>query len=614
MIRQAFLMLAIFAGLFSVNTLQAKDKRPNVIIILTDDQGSIDVNCYGAKDLYTPNMDALASSGVQFNQFYVAAPVCSPSRASMLTGTNPHEAGLAGNASSQEGHSGMPTEKITIAEIMKSNGYQTAHIGKWHIGYTEETMPLGQGFEYSFGHMGGCIDNYSHFFYWNGPNRHDLWENGKEVWHDGEYFGDLMAEKADEYIKQHKDKPFFMYYAINMPHYPLQPKGKWRKHYENMEMPRRDYAAFVSTIDEYIGQLVATLEKEGIRDNTILIFQSDHGHSNETRTFGGGGSAGPYRGSKFSLFEGGIRVPAIISYPTKIKSKQQRNQMAFNIDWLPTIADYCDINTLPEVVEGKSLRKVIEKNTETEHEQFFWKNGGSWAIRKGDWKLLGYPQDQSGKGKLNPDEDLLFLVNLKTDISEMKNLANEYPEKVEELKAAYLKWEFASIDDLPKKRQTFKHKAIGKHIELSTTPHASYKGKGAAGLIDGEAGTRFHNDGYWLGFEGNDAEMLIDFGTTITANEITVGAMHNPDTWIFFPQYIEVSWSKDGSNFSSPVKLNIEEPEKRNTYQRERFSVQQEDIHARYLKVKVKNTGTCPDWHNGKGNKAWLFVDEVTVN
>jgi arylsulfatase A-like enzyme len=614
MIQKAFLMLAMMAGLFNACALHAKDKRPNVIIILTDDQGTIDMNCYGANDLYTPNMDALASSGVQFNQFYVAAPVCSPSRASMLTGTNPHKAGLPGNASSQEGHSGMPTEKITIAEIMKTNGYQTAHIGKWHIGYTPETMPLGQGFDYSFGHMGGCIDNYSHFFYWNGPNRHDLWENGEEIWHDGEYFGDLMAQKADEYIRQHKDEPFFMYYAINMPHYPLQPKGKWRQHYKNLEMPRRDYAAFVSTIDEYIGQLVATLEEQGIRDNTILILQSDHGHSNETRTFGGGGSAGSFRGSKFSLFEGGIRVPAIISYPDKIKSNQQRNQMAFNIDWLPTIADYCNIKSLPETIEGKSLKNVIEKNGSSEHHQFFWKSGGSWAIRQGDWKLIGYPQDQSGKGKLDPDQDLLFLVNLKIDSTEMQNLASEHPTKVEELKEAYLQWEFASADDIPVKRLTFKHLAIGKKITLTKAPHTSYKGKGAATLIDGEAGTRFHNDGYWLGFEGDDVEMRIDLDKVITVNEVTVGAMHNPETWIFYPQYIEVSWSKDGNTYSAPVRLNIKEPAKPNTYQRKRFSIQQEDINARYLKVKVKNIATCPDWHHGKGNKAWLFIDEVTVN
>ncbi|MCU4155382.1 sulfatase-like hydrolase/transferase [Carboxylicivirga sp. A043] len=610
---QRLLIALCLLGLYT-GSVTAQNKRPNVIIVLTDDQGSIDMNCYGATDLYTPNMDALAESGVQFNQFYVAAPVCSPSRASMLTGQNPHKAGLPGNASSQEGHEGMPAEKITIAEIMKEEGYKTAHIGKWHIGYTPETMPLGQGFDYSFGHMGGCIDNYSHFFYWNGPNRHDLWENGQEVWHDGAYFGDLMAEKADRYIKEHKDQPFFMYYAINMPHYPLQPKGKWRDYYQHLEMPRRDYAAFVSTIDEYIGQLISTLEEEGIRDNTIVILQSDHGHSNETRTFGGGGNAGPYRGSKFSLFEGGIRVPAIISYPDKIKPGQQRQQMAFNIDWLPTVADYCDISSLPDAIEGLSLRKVIEKNSASEHEQFIWKSGGSWAIRKGDWKLLGYPQDNSGKGTLNPDEDFLFLSNIKTDHSEMKNLASQYPQKVKELTADYLQWAFASPDDIPQKRATIHHKAVGKQIELLTSPHAKYKANGASTLIDGKTGSHFYNDGAWLGYEKSDAELVIDFGESIVLNEIKLNAMHNPEAWIFLPQELEVSWSNDNKTFSAPIKKRVAEPKQKNNYSQQQIVIQQEDVHARYLRITVKNIGVCPDWHKGKGHPSWLFIDEVIIN
>ena len=167
-------------------------RKPNVVLIFTDDQGTIDVNCYGAKDLYTVNLDRLAAEGTRFTQFYVGAPVCSPSRAALMTGRYPRCAGLLSNAPSDKGRPGMPTEQVTIAEMLKSAGYATGHVGKWHLGYTPETMPNGQGYDYSFGHMGGCIDNYSHFFYWQGPNRHDLWRNGTEVWHDGEFFGDLI--------------------------------------------------------------------------------------------------------------------------------------------------------------------------------------------------------------------------------------------------------------------------------------------------------------------------------------------------------------------------------------------------------------------------------------
>ena len=201
-------------------------------------------------------MDALAKRGVRFTQFYAAAPVCSRSRAGLMTGRVPQRAGVPGNVSSAHGHAGMPTEEVTIAEMMKSAGYATGHVGKWHLGYTKETMPNGQGFDQSFGHMGGCIDNYSHFFYWNGPNRHDLWQNGKEVWRDGEFFPDLMVQECNRFLEANREKPFFLYWAINVPHYPLQGTEAWRKRYETLPDPRRKYAAFVSTLDEKVGEVL----------------------------------------------------------------------------------------------------------------------------------------------------------------------------------------------------------------------------------------------------------------------------------------------------------------------------------------------------------------------
>ena len=183
-----------------------------MLVIFTDDQGSIDVNAYGAKDLITPAMDSLCRDGVRFTQFYSASAVCSPSRAALLTGRVPLRAGVPGNVSSHPGGRGaMPAEQITMAEMFKAAGYATAHIGKWHLGFTPPTMPNGQGFDYSFGHMGGCIDNYSHFFYWVPPNRHDLYENGKEIWRTGEYFPTLMVDEAAKFMEANREKPFFMY-------------------------------------------------------------------------------------------------------------------------------------------------------------------------------------------------------------------------------------------------------------------------------------------------------------------------------------------------------------------------------------------------------------------
>lgn len=444
MIKKIFRVSKLIALVFLIhscsNTVKKVNKSPNVVIIYTDDQGTIDANCYGSTDLYTPNIDMLAKTGVRFTQFYAAAPVCSPSRAALLTGKTPLAAGLPSNGPSLKGESGMSSEQVTIAEKLKTNGFVTGHVGKWHLGYTKETMPNGQGFDYSFGHMGGCIDNYSHFFYWAGPNRHDLWENNKEIWRDGKYFQDLMADKADRFLEKNKDTTFFLYYAINLPHYPLQGTDKWREYYKDLKSPRDKFAAVVSTVDERIGRLMDKLESLNLKNNTIVVFQSDHGHSLEERTFKGGGNSGIYRGAKFSLFEGGIRVPAIISWKGLLPENEVRNQMCVNVDWFPTILDLCKIPYKEDDFEGKSIKKVILDDETSPHDMFWWYTSDNcWAVRKGDWKLLKNPNDPSHKATITK-KDSLFLVNIKNHPDEIKNLANQHPEKVKELITEYNKW------------------------------------------------------------------------------------------------------------------------------------------------------------------------------
>jgi len=423
----------------------ADARRPNVIMILADDQGSVDLNCYGATDLATPELDQLASQGVRFTQFYAAAPVCSPSRAAFITGLFPQRAGVPGNVSSHSGNAGMPAATQTVAELFAANGYMTGHVGKWHLGYTTATMPNGQGFVDSFGHMGGCIDNYSHFFYWNGPNRHDLWRNGREVFHDGVFFPDLMAADAVRFIDNNKGRPFMMYWALNTPHYPLQGTDKWRKHYAHLDAPRRMYAAFVSTTDEIVGRVLQRLDVLGLRENTVIVYQSDHGHSTEERTFGGGGSAGPFRGAKFSLFEGGIRVPAMISWPRVIPAGVVRRQLATACDWLPTLVSLCDLDAGERTFDGKDISAVLQSSdAKSPHNVFHWESGGGkknrqWAVRKGDWKLIGNPNDTSDMAPITND-DRRFLVNLSDSVHELENLAAEHPDVVRELEQLHNEW------------------------------------------------------------------------------------------------------------------------------------------------------------------------------
>lgn len=410
--------LLLLSLLVCISTLSAR--RPNVIIIFTDDQGTVDMNCYGAKDLVTPNMDGLAKRGVRFTQFYSAAPVCSPSRVGLMTGRTPQHGGLNGNVPLDS--VGMPSQQITIAEKMKTAGYATAHIGKWHLGHHKETVPNAQGFDHSFGHLVGCIDNYSHFFYWSGPNKHDLWRNGKEVFHNGEFFPDLMVKEAGEFIDKNKDQPFFIYFALNTPHYPYQGSPKWLEHYRDLPYPRNLYAAFLSTTDDRIGTLLSEIENAGLTNDTIIIFQSDHGASEEVRAHKGGGSAGPHRGAKFSLYEGGIRVPAIISWPGNLPQNEVRNQIATGCDWFPTIMELCKIPAAEHEIDGKSLLPVINsKSARSAHKIFHWKSGNSVAVREGKWKLV-----MSGKKA--------ELFDLPNDLGESRNLVKEHPEMVEKLR------------------------------------------------------------------------------------------------------------------------------------------------------------------------------------
>jgi arylsulfatase A len=423
-----------------------QQKKPNVILIYTDDQGSLDLNIYGAKDLHTPHIDALARRGVRFTQFYAAAPVCSPSRASLITGRYPQRAGLATNASSDKGgKSEMPGTQVTMAEMFKEAGYTTGHIGKWHMGYSQLTMPNQQGFDYSFGHMGGCIDNYSHYFYWQGPNRHDLWRNGEEIWEDGKFFPDMMVDEASGFLEKNKTGPFYLYWALNIPHYPLQGQDKWREYYKNLPSPRKEYAALISTMDEKVGAVLQKLKELGLEENTIVILQSDHGHSEEERTFGGGGYSGPYRGSKFSLLEGGIRVPAMISWPGTLPENEVREQLAVNVDWFPTVAELCNVPLPKRKIDGKSLVKVIRSpKAASPHDTFIWQSGGSqqepqWAVRHGDWKLLHNPLGN----KLFADDKNdgnLYLFDIRKDVGEQKNEVDQYPEIVKNLMGKYKEW------------------------------------------------------------------------------------------------------------------------------------------------------------------------------
>jgi arylsulfatase A len=421
----------------------ASARPPNVVIFYADDMGIGDAGCYGCTDIKTPNIDALAAAGVRFTNYYSAAPICSPSRAALLTGRYPIRAGVPGNVSSQPGAVGLPADEVTIAELARTRGYATAIVGKWHLGFTRETEPNGQGFDAFFGHHAGCIDYYSHWFYWEDPPHHDLYRNRDEVYEEGRYMTDLIVREVTQFIDDHKDSPFLLYIPFNAPHYPTQAPERLRKMYAHLPEPRRLYAPLVAGLDEAIGRIMDRVRKAGIEKDTLVFFASDNGASVEARNNYGGGSSGPYRGFKFSLFEGGIRMPAIVSRPGTVPAGETRGQVVVGMDVFATIAEAIGAE-LPagRKIDGQSWIPLLKDCNAPGHATLFWMQGGQKAVRRGKWKLVcnGLAEEPGPKRDRRARAATVFLANLEADPGETKNLKDQHPEIVAELTKLHDEW------------------------------------------------------------------------------------------------------------------------------------------------------------------------------
>lgn len=444
-----FVLLAVVFVAGGCSIPGSVHRQPNVVIIFTDDQGTLDVNCYGSADLYTPNMDRLAAEGVRFTQAY-AHTVCCPSRAALLTGRHPQRGGVSqwtqGNMKGPAGVN-MALSEVTLAETLRDNGYRTALFGKWHLGAAATHGPTRQGFETFFGHRGGFIDNYNHHFL-HGRGFHDLYEGTTEVFRKGEYFPDLITDRAVDYIDQHQDEPFFLYFALNTPHYPEQADGKFDERYKDLPMPRRSYAKMVSTTDDRIGRVLDKLDELNLTDDTVIVFMSDNGHSAEDNkgirfddhtsglpkgtyylAHGGGGNTGKWRGHKNTFYEGGLRVPMMMRYPKTFDGGIVNDEIVTAMDVMPTVLDLCKL-TRPAGVEfdGVPITPMITHGTPSQHGVLHWAWRDRWAVREGDWKLIGYADE--------PRE----LVNLSEDQPEQANHLAKQPEIAERLFERHQAW------------------------------------------------------------------------------------------------------------------------------------------------------------------------------
>lgn len=425
-------------------------KRPNFIIIMTDDQGYGDLSCMGNADFRTPNIDELAEGGARFTNWYSNSPVCSPSRASLLTGCYPGHAGVRAILAGHRRATGLTPRVPTIATAVKELGYQTAIVGKWHLGLQEESRPNKNGFDYFYGFMAGCVDYYSHIFYWSMADgrtnpTHDLWENNEEIYDNGRYFTEMISEKAVEKIREMNEgeEPFLMYVAYNAPHYPMHAPRKYLDRFSHLPEDRRIMAAMISAVDDGIGQITDELKRLGIEEDTVIFFQSDNGPSRESRNWMDGrpdpyygGLPGGLKGHKFSLYEGGIRVPGIFCWPGHIAPGQVIDEPCAAMDVFPTLLHLAGGDPSKYELDGMDIASVLMNSEQSPHHELFWEMEGQTAVRSGKYKLTLNGQLVEGDAPFVP----VFLADLSADPGEMVNLAEEMPELAENLRNRALEW------------------------------------------------------------------------------------------------------------------------------------------------------------------------------
>jgi arylsulfatase A-like enzyme len=410
---------------------------PNIVVIMADDLGYGDVSCFGAKDIRTPNLDRIASEGIRFANWHANSPVCSPSRASLLTGKYPQHAGIPEILFSRPEFDvpGLKAGERTLASELKKRGYRTACVGKWHLGSAPASRPRAQGFDEFFGFYSGWIDYYSHRYYTLGGNPvfHDLWRNEEEVFEDSTYQSELLAREAIAFAKRGSG-PYFLYLAFGAPHYPMMaPKRFYDRLPASMDRDRRMHAAVVEAMDEAVGQVLAAVGSS----NTIVFFQSDNGSTWEVRADHRGrqyhgGSNGIYRASKGSLFEGGMRVPAILRWSGKVPAKQVSNETCLAMDLAPTLLRSA------EGFDGVDLTEHITTGKPVGLRTSFWAYKDQLAARREQWKLVIRPNEGLGLPTLPGGPMLFDVVN---DPSEKNDVAPSQPAIVQRLTEEIAAWQ-----------------------------------------------------------------------------------------------------------------------------------------------------------------------------
>lgn len=464
-------------ALISYAPVSKKEPLPNIVYILADDLGYGDLSCYGQQKFSTPNIDRLAREGMLFTQHYTGCTVSAPSRSCLMTGQHSGHTPVRGNKGwDPEGQWPLPATSFTIAEMLKTKGYTTGAFGKWGLGFIDtEGDPNSQGFDEFYGY--NC-QSLAHNYY---PDH--LWHNHEKVLlHNndngkaGAYSADLIHKAALEFLETNKNKPFFLFYPTTIPHAELLAKEEYMKMFRGKFNPEKSFkgiddgptfrlgpygsqaeahaafAAMITELDDYVGELLAKLTELGLEKNTIVIFASDNGpHLEAGADPDYFNSNGDLKGYKRDMYEGGIRTPMLVSWPSKVKAGSESDHVSAFWDILPTFAEIAGVEN-PEGIDGISFLPSLLGKKQKQHEYLYWEfheQGGKIAARMGNWKAVKLNIDKTPQG-------VTELYNLSTDIGETNNIALSNPEivkKMEEImKQAHTPSEiFPFIYETPKK-------------------------------------------------------------------------------------------------------------------------------------------------------------------
>ena len=410
-------------------------QRPNIIYIMTDDMGYADLSGYGRKDYQTPNLDKLASQGIKFLNAYSAGPLCTPTRTALMTGRYPARTpvGLMEplTAVKRDSAYGLTSEYPSVASFLKSGGYETALVGKWHLGFMPEHSPNRNGFDYFFGIHSGAADYISHK---NEARRNDLYENDKLVYPEG-YLTDLIAQKAVWYIKKEHVKPFFLAITFNAPHWPWQ--GPADKSYPDTTPLRAGgtkavYASMIKSLDDGVGEIMKAIDEKHLSNNTILIFTNDNGGERFSDN-------GPFSNGTGTLWEGGIRVPAFVRWPGKIHAGQVTKQAAITMDWTVVMLSVARVKSKKLSLDGIDLLPIMMGKKNIVERTFFWRTTQRTqhkACRDGRWKYL---KDEKGE----------WLFDLDQDPGEKHDLKENNKAIFNRIKAKYENWEKKMLSPIP---------------------------------------------------------------------------------------------------------------------------------------------------------------------